>query len=65
MSIKKINIGKGKKYAFEQHINEFLIYREDAKLSEVFTVVVPIKSQHMIKYMKIWNRFLLFYKEKE
>lgn len=47
MSIKKINIGKGEKYAFEKHINEFLIRREDASLSEVFTVVVPInKSTH-------------------
>ena len=47
MSIKKINIGKGEKYVFEKHINEFLIHREDARLSEVFTVVVPInKSTH-------------------
>lgn len=47
MSVKKINIGKGEKYAFEKHINEFLIHREDANLSEVFTVVVPInKSTH-------------------
>ena len=47
MGIKKVNLGEGKKFAFEKHINEFLIRREDAKLSEVFTVVVPInKTTH-------------------
>lgn len=47
MGIKRINIGQGEKFAFEKHINEFLVYREDAKLSEVFTVAIPIgKSTH-------------------
>lgn len=47
MGIKKINLGEGEKFAFEKHINEFLINREDARLSEVFTVVIPTnKSTH-------------------
>lgn len=47
MGIKKVELSKGEKFSFEKHINEFLIRREDAQLSEVFTVVVPInKSTH-------------------
>lgn len=47
MGIKKVELSEGEKFSFEKHINEFLIKREDAQLSEVFTVVVPInKSTH-------------------
>jgi len=42
MKIKKMFLNDGKKYSFQEHINEFLLTREEASTSEIFTVVVPV-----------------------
>jgi len=42
VEIKKILLSEGEKFSFETHINEFLLPRESAELSEVFSVVIPV-----------------------
>ena len=40
--IRKFQLKDGEKFCFEGHINEFLLKRENAEKTEIFTVVIPI-----------------------